>query len=255
MSVSRAPGAPAAEVSGCSAHDGGGLKECAQAQTHSGPLSPRGWPAPPPRQAPCPRLRVGGVPPLGAGVVSFSLPQEQRLRWSSVQAVHEESVKGVPSGSVVRSLPADAGDAGLIPGSGRSFGGGDGNPLQYSCLQNPMDRGAWQATVHGGHEKSDATERAHVKRVERNRAGAEVSLQHGARQSLGGSSRAGTACQSGRTLAPLPFSVPGCREGGRYVGLGRTLQDLTAGGCPLPWCECWLLALTRPRVKNWGCAS
>ena len=40
-------------------------------------------------------------------------------------------------------------DVGLIPGSGRSPGGGHGNPLQYSCLENPMDRGAWQATVHG----------------------------------------------------------------------------------------------------------
>ena len=43
----------------------------------------------------------------------------------------------------------DAGDVGLIPGSGRSPGGGNGNPLQYSCLGNPMDRGTWQATVHG----------------------------------------------------------------------------------------------------------
>jgi len=42
----------------------------------------------------------------------------------------------------------DTGDAGSIPGSGRSPGGGYGNPLQYSCLQNPMDRGAWRATVH-----------------------------------------------------------------------------------------------------------
>ena len=46
----------------------------------------------------------------------------------------------------------------LIPGSGRSPGGGDGNPLQYSCLENPMDRGAWQATFHGGHKKLDMTE-------------------------------------------------------------------------------------------------
>ena len=44
--------------------------------------------------------------------------------------------------------PANAGDKGSIPGSGRSFGGGNGNPLQYSCLESPMDRGAWQATVH-----------------------------------------------------------------------------------------------------------
>ena len=52
---------------------------------------------------------------------------------------------------VVRKLPASAGDIrdlGLIPGSGRFPGGGHGNPLQYSCLENPMDRGAWQATVH-----------------------------------------------------------------------------------------------------------
>ena len=43
----------------------------------------------------------------------------------------------------------DAGDAGSIPGSGRSPGGGNGNQLQYSCLENPMDRGAWWAAVHG----------------------------------------------------------------------------------------------------------
>jgi len=43
----------------------------------------------------------------------------------------------------------DAGDMGLIPGLGRSPGGGNGNPLQYSCLENSVDRGAWQATVHG----------------------------------------------------------------------------------------------------------
>ena len=52
---------------------------------------------------------------------------------------------------MVKNLPANAGDireAGLIPRSGRSPGGGHGNPHQYSCLENPMDRGAWQATVH-----------------------------------------------------------------------------------------------------------
>ena len=51
----------------------------------------------------------------------------------------------------VKNLPAnagDVGDVGSIPGSGRSPGGGNGNPLQYSCLKNPNDRGAWQATVH-----------------------------------------------------------------------------------------------------------
>ena len=48
---------------------------------------------------------------------------------------------------MVKNLPANAGDPGLIPGSGRSRGGGNGYPLQYSCLENPMDGGAWQAIV------------------------------------------------------------------------------------------------------------
>ena len=57
-----------------------------------------------------------------------------------------------PSGSVVKKLPANAGDTrdmDLTPGLGRSPGGGNGNPLQYSCLENSMDRGAWRAAVHG----------------------------------------------------------------------------------------------------------
>ena len=56
--------------------------------------------------------------------------------------------KGFPGGSVVKNLLASAGDMGSIPGTGRSPGEGNGNPLQYSCLGNPMDRGAWQATVN-----------------------------------------------------------------------------------------------------------
>ena len=61
---------------------------------------------------------------------------------------------------VVKNLPANAGevrDIGSFPGSGRSPGGGNGNPLQYSCLENPMDREVWQDTVHGVTE-SDMTE-------------------------------------------------------------------------------------------------
>ena len=50
---------------------------------------------------------------------------------------------------MVKNLPANAGDAGSIPGPERSPGGGNGNPLQYSCLEIPMDRGAWRATVRG----------------------------------------------------------------------------------------------------------
>ena len=56
---------------------------------------------------------------------------------------------GFPPGSVVKVPACNAGDLGLIPGSGRSPGEGNGNPLQYSCLENPMDGGAWWATVHG----------------------------------------------------------------------------------------------------------
>ena len=52
-------------------------------------------------------------------------------------------------GSVVKHLPANARDAGSIAGSGRSPGEGNGNPLQYSCLGNPMDRGVWRAAVRG----------------------------------------------------------------------------------------------------------
>ena len=57
-----------------------------------------------------------------------------------------------PGGSVVKNPPTNAGDtrgAGLTSGSGRSPGEGNSNPLQYFCLENPVDRGAWQATVHG----------------------------------------------------------------------------------------------------------
>ena len=66
---------------------------------------------------------------------------------------HDRSdLAAAAAAAVVKNLPADAGDArdaGSIPGSGRSPAGGNGNPLQYSCLGNPMDREAWRATVHG----------------------------------------------------------------------------------------------------------
>ena len=62
------------------------------------------------------------------------------------------SIYSFPAGTVVKNLPANAGDTGdlgSIPGWGRFPGGGHGNPLQYSCLENPMDRGAWWAAAHG----------------------------------------------------------------------------------------------------------
>ena len=61
---------------------------------------------------------------------------------------------------VIKNLPANSGDArdlGLIPGLGRSPGEGNGDPLQYSCLGDPMDRGAWWATVHGVIKELDTT--------------------------------------------------------------------------------------------------
>ena len=87
---------------------------------------------------------------------------EFRTQWSrcfSSQAFVPSSLETTPSllfgdqvALVVKSLPTSAGDirdVGLIPGLGRSSGRGHGNPLQYSCLENPMNRGAWWATVHG----------------------------------------------------------------------------------------------------------
>ena len=56
---------------------------------------------------------------------------------------------GFPGGSEVKASACNAGDLVSIPGLGRSSGEGNGNPLQYSCLENPMDGGAWWATVHG----------------------------------------------------------------------------------------------------------
>ena len=60
-------------------------------------------------------------------------------------------------GSVVKKLPDNVGDTGLISRSGRSFGEGNDNPLQYACLGNPMDRGAWWATIHGVPKEWDIT--------------------------------------------------------------------------------------------------
>ena len=65
--------------------------------------------------------------------------------------------KGFPAGSAVKNLPANAGDVGSVPGLGRIPRGENGVPLQYSCLENAMDRGAWRATVHGVIKESGTT--------------------------------------------------------------------------------------------------
>ena len=72
-----------------------------------------------------------------------------KLGSEKLNNMSQRSHAGFSGGSVVRNPPANAGDPGSIPGLERSFGEGNGNPLQYSCLGNPTDRGAWRATVHG----------------------------------------------------------------------------------------------------------
>ena len=66
-------------------------------------------------------------------------------------------IQGFPGGSVIKNTPANTGDVGLIPGSGRSPGEGNGNPLQYSCLENPIDGGDWCAIIHWIAKQSDKT--------------------------------------------------------------------------------------------------
>ena len=65
------------------------------------------------------------------------------------QTLYKKTLYNFPGGSDDKTSAYNAGDPGLIPGLGRSSGEGNGNPLQYSCLENPMDGGALQATVHG----------------------------------------------------------------------------------------------------------
>ena len=74
---------------------------------------------------------------------------ENRLETRRPKTWHYTELPGFPVSSDGKESALNVGDQGSIPGSGRSPGEGNGNPLQYSCLENSMDRGAWQATVHG----------------------------------------------------------------------------------------------------------
>ena len=76
--------------------------------------------------------------------------------WTRLSDFHFH-LAGFPSGLVGKESACNAGDPGLISGLGRSPGEGNGKPLQYSCLGNPMERGAWWATVHGVAKESDMT--------------------------------------------------------------------------------------------------
>ena len=66
-------------------------------------------------------------------------------------------IQGFSGGSVIKNPPANTGDVGSIPGSGRSPGEGNDNPLQYSCLENPIDRRDWYAIIHWIAKESDKT--------------------------------------------------------------------------------------------------
>ena len=88
------------------------------------------------------------------------LPDSGIEPWSPV--LQADSLLSEPPRPVVRNLLGDSGDMGSIPGTGRSPGGGNGNPLQYSCLGSSMDRGTGWSPVPGGCEDSDMTECAHT---------------------------------------------------------------------------------------------
>ena len=93
-------------------------------------------------------------------ILAWRIPMDRGSWWVTVHGVAKSQTQlkqlstahgrgeGFQGGSVVKNLPASAGDAGSIPGLERTPGGGHGNPLQYSCLENLMDRGAWWAIVH-----------------------------------------------------------------------------------------------------------
>jgi len=88
------------------------------------------------------------------------MTSSRSLTLDSLEALLDESHRhsgGFPGSSGVKNPPANAGDVVSIPGSGRTPAEENGNPLQYSCLENPMNRGAWRATVYGSQE-SDTTE-------------------------------------------------------------------------------------------------
>ena len=69
--------------------------------------------------------------------------------WMTLESRLVGEISGFPGGSDSKESACNAGDPSSIPGLGRSPGEGNGNPFQYSCLENPMDRGAWEAIVHG----------------------------------------------------------------------------------------------------------
>ena len=91
----------------------------------------------------------------------FTLDEQKKLHWENRGKETQQfstTVSTFPCGSADKESTCNAGDPGLIPVLGRFPGEGNHYPLQYSCLENSMDRGAWRSTVHGGCKESDVTE-------------------------------------------------------------------------------------------------
>ena len=119
-------------------------------------LTPRwvGHLAPWPGHHPYCYLPAPILTPTGPLLTSVHYPGEKNRNWG----INNNKETGFPGGSDGKESACNARGPGWIPGSGRSPGEGNGNPLQYSCLENPMDRGAWRTTVLGVVEL-DTTER------------------------------------------------------------------------------------------------
>ena len=109
---------------------------------------------------------LGWEDPLEKEMATHSSILAWRIPWTEepgeLQSIRLQRVRtteriSTAVGSAVKNLPANAGEEGLILGSGRSLGEGNGNPIQYSCLEHPVDRGAWLATVPGVTKESDMT--------------------------------------------------------------------------------------------------
>ena len=88
-------------------------------------------------------------PSRAPGVSSTSSKSSRGVKKSAAKEMKVSATVDFPGGSDDKEIACNAGDLSSIHGLGRSPGGGHGNPLQYSCLENPMDRGAWRAIVHG----------------------------------------------------------------------------------------------------------
>ena len=93
--------------------------------------------------------KSGFSPPLKTNGQWFLNPLLQKVMDSSAGEILKNLLFALPDSPVVKEPACNAGDLGSIPGSGRSSGEGNGNPLRYFCLENPMDRGTWWATVRG----------------------------------------------------------------------------------------------------------